>query len=148
MFRLLLLLLAMLPMAIKDHRNKSGTLTLDALPFQSQATNVTLNPSTEEEGDAVEVLSGETIDPEETYTWTLDVEAIQDFDDPTGFVRYCRENAGTVQPFTWAPLGPTGVAFAGDVRIRPVRIGGDVNKRLTSPASFPVIGEYTETDPA
>lgn len=134
-------------MAIKDHRLKAGTLTLDALPFASQATNVTLEPDTEEEGDQLEVLSGETIDPDETVTWTLEVEAVQDFDDAAGFINFCKDNAGEIVPFTWAPSGATGVTYSGSIKVRPVRIGGDVNKRLTTPASFPVVGALTDTYP-
>lgn len=135
-------------MAIRDSRNKNGTLTLDALAFASQATNVTLDPSTDEEGDGLEVLSGETIDPDEVTSWSLEIEAVQDFDDPAGFVKFCKDNAGQAVPFTWAPSGATGPTYSGSVRVRPVRIGGDVNTRLTTPASFPVIGAVTDTYPA
>jgi hypothetical protein len=135
-------------MPIVDSRNKSGTLTLDALPFQSQATNVALEPDVSEDGDSLEVLSGETIDPDEVTTWALTVEAVQDFDDPAGFVRFCKDEAGTVVPFTWAPSGVTGPEYSGSIKVRPVKIGGDVNTRLTTPASFPVVGDVTDTYPA
>jgi hypothetical protein len=132
-------------MTIKDHRLKSGTLTLDALAFASQATNVTLEPDTDTEGEALEVLSGETVEEEEVYTWSLEVEAVQDFDDPAGFIKFCKDNAGEVVPFTWTPTGAAGgVAYSGSVKVRPVRIGGDVNKRLSTPASFPVVGSLVD----
>lgn len=134
-------------MTIKDHRNKEGTLTLDALSFASQATNVTLEPDTDEDGDRLEVLSGETVEPDEVTSWELRVEAVQDFDDPAGFIRFCIDNAGEIVPFSWAP-STDGVVYSGSVKIRPVRIGGDVAKRLTTPAAFPVIGDLTDTYPA
>lgn len=134
-------------MAITESRLKSGTLTLDALPFASQATNVTLEPDTDTEGEDLEVLSGETLEESEVYTWSLEVEAIQDFDDPAGFVKFCKDNAGQLVPFSWAPSGATGPSYTGTVKIRPVRIGGDVNARLQTPASFPVVGDVTDTYP-
>lgn len=134
-------------MPIVEDRLKAGTLTLDALPFATQATNVNLSPDTDEEGDPLEVLSGDTIEPDDVTTWTLNITAIQDFDDAAGFVRFCLANAGDVVPFSWKP-NAAGVTFAGDVKIRPVEIGGDVNTRLTTSATFPLIGEPTPTDPA
>ena len=133
-------------MPIVEDRLKSGTLTLDALPFATQATNVNLSPDTDEEGDALEVLSGDTIEPDDVTTWTLNITAIQDFDDPAGFVAFCLSNAGDVVPFVWKP-NAAGVSYGGTCKIRPVEIGGDVNARLTTAATFPVVGEPTPTYP-
>lgn len=133
-------------MAIKDHRLKGGTLTLDALPFASQSTNVRLVPKTDEDGESVEVLSGETIEPDDVTDWTLNVTAIQDFDDPAGFVAFALENAGQVVPFTWKP-NATGVEYTGTVKVRPVEIGGDVNSRNTTEAEWPVTTGPTPTYP-
>lgn len=133
-------------MTIKDHRLNTGTLSLDALPFASQATNVNLEPSTDEEGEALEVLSGETVDPDETTTWVLNITAIQDFDDPVGFIAFCLENAGTVVPFVWKP-NADGTSYAGTCKIRPVAIGGDVAARLDTGAEFPVVTGPTPTYP-
>lgn len=128
-------------MPIEDSRNKGGTLTLDAQPFAKQMTSVALTPAVDEEGDALEALSGDTIDPDEVTSWTLDLGAVQDFTDPAGFVRFAKENAGDVVPFTWAPRGAEGPTFGGNVKVRAVAIGGGVNTRLTSDTSWPVQGE-------
>lgn len=133
-------------MPIIDSRLKTGTLTVDALPFATQATNVTLSPDTSEDGDALEVLSGDTIEPDDVTTWTLSVTAIQDFDDPAGFVAFTFDNGGQIVPFVWKP-NADGVSYAGNVKIRPVEIGGDVNARLTTAAEFPVIGTPVPTFP-
>lgn len=121
---------------ITDSRNKTGVLTIDALPFATQATNVRLVPKTDEQGDPLEVLSGDTITAEDETTWTLDVRAVQDFDDAAGFVNFALQNAGEIVPYSWKPNvdAPT---YTGNVRVRPVEIGGDVNKRLTTDASWP-----------
>lgn len=134
-------------MPITDSRLKNGTLTLDALPFATQATNVRLVPSTADVGDSLEVLSGDTVDPDEETTWSLAITAVQDFDDADGFVAFALDNAGDVVPYSWKPNadGPT---FAGNVRVRPVEIGGDVASRLTTDAEWPCQETPTPTYPA
>lgn len=127
-------------MAIEDSRNLGGTLTLDAEAFAKQATSVALVPAVAEEGDAVETLSGDTIEPDEIVSWSLNIGMIQDFRDPAGLVEFLRANAGEVVAFTWAPngAGAGDVAYSGDVKIRPTTIGGGVNVRLTSEVELPV----------
>ena len=134
-------------MTIVDSRLKTGVLTLDGDAFASQATNVRLEPNTDEEGDALEVLSGETITPDDKTTWALVIVAIQDFDNPAGFIALSLDRAGDLVPFSWQPnaAGPT---FAGTVRVRPVPIGGDVNARNTTTATWPLDGAPTPTWPA
>ena len=134
-------------MPIIESRLKGGTLTLDALPFATQATNVTLSPDTDEVGDPVEVLSGDTVTPEDETTWSLNIEAIQDFDDPDGFVMFAFDNANELVPYSWKP-NATGGTFTGTVRVRPVEIGGDVSVRLSTSAEWPCTAKPTYTPPA
>lgn len=134
-------------MTIVDSRLKTGVLTIDGDAFASQATNVRLEPNTDEDGDSLEVLSGETISPDDKTTWSLVIVAIQDFDEPTGFIAMSLDRAGDLVPFSWKPNAdaPT---FAGTVRVRPVPIGGDVNARNTTTATWPLDGAPTPTWPA
>lgn len=125
-------------MPITDSRNKTGTLTLDAVAFETQATAVSLVPSTDEEGDAVETLSGDTISPDDVTTWTLNITAIQDFEDAAGLLEFLRANAGDEVPFTWQPTVAAIPNWVGTVKIRPTTIGGEVNVRLTSEIVLPV----------
>lgn len=134
-------------MPITEDRLKDGTLTIDGDSFATQATNVRLVPSTDEEGDSLEVLSGDTVTPEDSTSWSLVIVAIQDFDDPAGFVAFAMAEAGEVVPYVWKP-NATGVSYAGTVRVRPVEIGGDVNKRLTTDAEWPCQEAPTPTYPA
>lgn len=122
-------------MTITESRLKSGTLTLDAISFATQATNVRLVPSTDTQGDALETLSGDTISPDESTTWALAITAVQDFEDSAGFVNFAMENAGLTVPYSWKPkaVGPT---YTGTVKVRPVEVGGEVNKRLTTDAEW------------
>lgn len=130
---------------IEDSRLRGGMLTLDAVEHAKQFTSVALTPSTTSTGDDVETLSGATIEAEETTSWVLDVGAIQDFDDPAGFVEFARANAGQLVPFSWKPNAVGAPTYAGTVRVRAVAIGGNVNTRLTNSTSWPVIGDYTTT---
>lgn len=133
-------------MPITDSRLKTGTLTLEAAQFASQATNVRVTPSTDEVGDELETLSGDTIAPDDETTAVLNITAVQDFDDPAGFIRFSWDNAGDIVTFTWQPNAGT-MQATGTVRVRPVEVGGDVNARLTTSASWPIVGLPTWTWP-
>ena len=126
-------------MPIVDSRNKNGTLSLDSEAFETQATAVSLVPSFAEEGDRVETLSGDTIEPDEVTSWTLNIGLIQDFTDATGLIEFLRANAGDIVAFEWFPAGATTVKHSGTVRVRPTTIGGGVAVRLTSEVELPVI---------
>lgn len=135
------------PAPIVDSRNKGGTLTIDGVEFASQTTSVQLVPDTDEVGDSLEVLSGATITPDDETTWSLTVEAVQDFDEPDGYVAFSLANAGQIVPYSWRP-NATGVTYAGTVKVRPVAIGGDVAKRLTTGKAWPCQQPPTPTYPA
>ena len=132
---------------IEESRNKGGTLSLDAQPFGKQFTEVSLVPAIRTEGEAVETLTGATLSPEEVTDWTLDLGAIQDFDDPAGFIAFANANAGDEVAFSWQPNG-TGPTYTGTVKVRAVTVGGAVNARLTNSTSWPVTGQPTTTYPA
>lgn len=129
---------------ITESKLKTGTLTLDALPFAAQATNVSLVPSVDEQGDPIETLSGDQKGADEVTTWVLKIEAVQDFDDVSGFVKFCFDNAGQSVPFSWE-ASPTSPTWSGSLTVRAVEFGGPVNTRNTTEAEFPVIGTPTWT---
>ena len=136
-------------MTIIDSRLKVGTLTIDAVSFASQATNVTLTPKTDQEGDPIEVLSGETITADDLTSWEMQIEAIQDFDDPDGFVNFALANAGELVAYSWKPNdSPDCPTYSGSVRVRPVPIGGPVATRNITAAAWPIDGMPTPSYPA
>lgn len=136
-------------LTIIDSRLKSGTLTIDGHAFASQATNVRLVPKTDSGGDPLEVLSGDTTTADDETTWSLVVRAVQDFDDPAGFVNFSLTNAGDEVPYSWKPnSGADTPTFTGTVKVRPLEVGGDVNKRLTTDAEWPCTAAPTVTYPA
>lgn len=135
-------------MALTDSRLGPGTLTLGTTEFGAQATNVRLVP-TVEEIDGTPTLADPTPAPEtQAPTWALEGTAIQDWEDTTGFVDYCRENSGTTVAFTWVPntSGATDPTFTGNCVVKAIEIGGDVAVQLTSDFSFRVIGQPTRTN--
>lgn len=134
-------------MAIIESKLKTGTLTLGTAPavdFACQATNVRLTPSADETGDEVETLCGDTIGAETTTSWVLAGTSIQDFDAPAGFVLYCFEHDLDTVAFSWLPNVDSGT-WTGNVRIRAVEVGGDVNTRLSTDWEWPIIGTPTLT---
>lgn len=133
-------------MPIIESRLRLGTLTVNLAEFNAQATNVQLVPAVSETGERLEVLSGDVLLPEETTGWTLTFTGIQDFDAPEGWVEFCRANAGDVVPVTFEP-NADGPSYALTAKVRAVIIGGGVNARLTSEASWPVQTGPTPTYP-
>lgn len=132
---------------IIDSRLKLGTLTIDGVAYATQMTNVRLEPSTDADGDALETLSGATIEPDDKTTWQLVIVAIQDFDDVAGFIAMTLANAGDTVPVVWQP-NATGVSYAVSAKVRPVPIGGDVAARLTTSATWPCDGAPVPTYPS
>lgn len=125
-----------------------GTLTIGVVSFATQARNVTLTPDHSSE-DPITVLSGDVIGGASTTTWTLKITAIQDFDDPDGFVAYAFVNNGLDKTFSWKPNNDAdGVTYGGTVTVRAVEIGGDVATNLETSAEWPVVGDITPTYPA
>lgn len=132
-------------MPIKEDKLKEGTLTLDAVAFSAQATSVLIEPTHDEDGDAVETLDGSQLTPDVTRGDTLKITAIQDFTDVAGFVNFTWENDLATVPFTWKPraVGPT---YSGNVQVRAVPVGGEVNKRLTTEAEWTCEGPVARAE--
>jgi hypothetical protein len=140
-------------MTIVESRLKAGTLTLGGTSgtggtdFACQVTNCRITPSSDDDGDAQETLSGDVIAAGKKVSYVLAGTAIQDFDSPDGFQSYCHENATQTVEFSWNPSA-TSPTYSGTCVIVPVEIGGDVNSRLTTDFEFDINGDYTETPPA
>ena len=137
---------------ITESKLKAGSLILDAAgaafaKFATQATNVAITPETKDEGDPVETLDGSTIAADAVTTWTLKAKSIQDFTDPEGLQAYSWENENETVSYTWKPNGASGPTYAGNVRITPLEIGGDVNKRNDVDIEWALTGKPTVTYP-
>lgn len=135
-------------MTVRTSKLKNGTLTLgddtESFSAECQATNVRLVPEYETE-DGVETLCGDREPDTLTETWTLEIEAIQDFTDPAGFQAWTWEHAGQVVPYSWKP-NATGPTFSGTVQVYALAVGGEVGARLTESTSWPCLEKPTRTE--
>lgn len=131
--------------AFFDSRLGPGTLMLGTTEFGHQASAVRLTPDVTSE-DGTPTLAAPDPPPESTVGWALNIDAIQDFENPTGLVNYLMDNALSEVAFTWTPID-AGTAYAGTVQIVPMEVGGDVAVQVVTSVELPVVGEPTRTDP-
>jgi hypothetical protein len=132
-------------MAAADSRLGPGTLTLEANDFATQAAAVRLTPAVDS-ADGTPTLADPEPAPETTVSWALNIDAIQDFEEPAGLVNYLMDNALSEVPFEWTPLTPDGTKYAGTVQIVPIEVGGDVAVQVVTSVELPVVGQPTRTD--
>jgi len=136
-------------MPIVQSRVKQGVLTFGVDPdthdFSCQPTNIRLTPTTNTE-DPLETLCGDTAAGTGSTTWALTGTAIQDFDDPEGFLMHSFDHNGETVPFSWQPNATSGT-WTGEVTVQALEIGGDVNARITTDFSFPLTAAPVYTAP-
>ena len=143
-------------MTIIESRVKDGVLKLGPtgteFDVSCQVTNVRINSSYDDDGDAVETLCGDMIAPGRKLGGrSIAGTVIQDFtsaDVNGSFVDYCWDNDLTEVAFEYTPniAGPT---LTGTCRIEvPAEsFGGDVNTRITSDFEFAITDAVTRTPP-
>lgn len=133
-------------MAIKSSKLGPGLLTFGdtASPeeFGAQTTATAIEPEVDE-GDDIDVLSGEVLSGDDEYTYNLTGTALQDYSGMTSWIVWCKENQGVELPFTFVPNNAEGLKVSGVVKIRAVKFGGDVKERNTSDFEFKGVGDYT-----
>lgn len=126
-------------MPVVDSRLLNGTLEFgadgDSASFSCQATNVVVEQEDGDEEDVVTVLCGETIGGGTTPgPWHITGTAIQDFDAEPGpsITQWSYEHRNTVVPFTFTPNDKPGApSITGDVQVKFLGLGGDVNTQIT-----------------
>jgi len=131
-------------MPIKSDKLGPGTLTIGPTgtpqQFAAQCTAVAVEPSTDT-SDPIATLSGDEIDGEDTDTAELTGTLLQSYDADSLLV-WAHENRGLTHPFTFRPNNSTDLEVTGNVKIRRIKIGGDVKTRNTSDFTFPIVGDY------
>lgn len=140
-------------MPTQESKPKNGLLTFGTAPdpvvdFACQAANVKVTPGYEESGDRLELLDGTVLQPDTTRVDKLTIEAVQDFADAAGFVNWTWLNDLETVPFTWQPQGATGPTYSGNVNVRAVEVGGDINKRNMTTAEWDLDGKAVRTEAA
>lgn len=120
-----------------------GTLTVgsagDLLDFSGRCTKVNVAWKVDTTDD-VEVLSGDTMAGDRTYSATLEATVYQDDLTAGGLVDYSWAEKGTEVPFTFTPYSG-GRAITGTLVVDPLDVGGDVGKKNTSDLKWACIGE-------
>lgn len=110
-----------------------------AYDFSCTQTAVKLAPSFSTVGTDVTTICGRKITATRRTSWELQGDALSDFGDPDGFIRFAWQNAGVSMAFRWLPA-PLTAAWEGLVTVRPIEIGGSVGKRLTASWAWPIQG--------
>jgi hypothetical protein len=143
-------------MTITESRVKDGTLKLGPtgteFDVSCQVTNVRINSSYDDDGDAVETLCGDQIAPGRKLGGrSIAGTVIQDFttaDVAGSFIDYCWDNDLTEVSFEYVPNvdGPT-ITGTCRIEVPSETFGGDVNTRITSDFEFAITTPVTRTPP-
>lgn len=112
------------------------------LDLSAQMTAVTITWENDE-GEAVNVLSGESLPGDDNFSATLEGTVMQDFT-TDGVIDWTWRNKGSVVPIKFLPSA-NGAEVSGQVKIAPVNLGGEVNTRNTSDMSWSFVGEPNYT---
>lgn len=137
-------------MAIKSNRLGPGHLKLGAvgseLEIGAQCTEVQIKHDIEE-GDVIDVLSGEQITEDDEETYTLQAKVLQSYD-RSSFIVWAHVHAGEIIPFEFKPVDDEAIGVKGNVKVRRLDIGGKVKQRNESDLEFTGLGTYDLTDNA
>jgi hypothetical protein len=128
-----------------------GTIAPDLIEVAPQASTVKLTP-TVNSADGTPTLETPEPAPETSVAWSLNVSAIQDFEDPIGFVNFLMDHALAELAFVWEPVSPAAleevVTYSGTLQVVPIEIGGDVAVQTITDVELPLVGQPVRTDPA
>ena len=113
--------------------------TASELDLSCQVSSVEITWDSDSE-DPTNVLCGDAVAGETTYTATLSVTALQDIT-AGGVIDYSWKNKGTEVPFIYVPNDKVGTTIEGRCTINPIDMGGEVKTRPTSDFEWPCIGE-------
>lgn len=112
-----------------------------ALDFAPRATKAAITWKEKATDDTV-VLSGDVMDGNTTYDATLELTVFQDDLTTGGLVDYSWAQRGQVVPFTFTPY-EGGRSVTGNVKVSPLDIGGDVDKKNTADMKWACVGVPT-----
>jgi len=138
-------------MATTDSRQGPGTLKLGTaapsmIEVAPQAATVKLTP-TVNSNDGTPTLETPEPAPDTSIAWALNISAIQDFEDPAGFVNFLMDHALAELAFEWSPKGATAAPiYKGTVQIVPIEVGGDVGVQTVTDVELPCVGTPTRDD--
>lgn len=127
---------------VKSHRLGPGSLkfgeTGSAVEFAVGVRKFAVEPETED-GDVLDVLSGDSVSEGETDSYKVTGEILQSYDNKS-WIAWTWTNAGRTVPFTFRPDNDKALAVTGEVKVRRASVGGDVKQRNTSEFELAGVG--------
>lgn len=130
-------------------KQKNGVFTIDGEAFACQQTNVRIVPPEVGDDAIEEVLDGTPLEGEDSEKpWKLAFTSVQDFTNDEGLQTYSWEHESEVVAYSWAPRGAEGPTYSGTVKVSPLEVGGEINKRLSVEAEWILSGKPTRTPAA
>lgn len=139
-------------MPAKSYKMGPGTLTVGevgsatGIDISCQVTKGVLKPNKDAEDD-LNVLCGDVIPGEVTYTWVLEATVAQDLS-AGGINLWALENMGKQLPFKFVPNTELKTGFTGTLTVDPIAIGGDVKTKPTSDLEWSLVGQPVVVPPA
>lgn len=132
-------------MAVSTTTVGAGTLTIgataDLTNLSSQATNVRLVTESDQ-GDPINVLSGEQVSGDFSESQTLEGTLLLDLGNASSTALFLYDHAGETLPFEFVPNTAAGISFTGSLIVAsPSEIGGDVKAKATYDFKFSVVGK-------
>lgn len=132
-------------MPFHDSRLGPGTLLIGTAPgaeYGFQVAAMTLTPAVNSTA-GTPTLAVPSPAEEMTTDYTLDGDAINDFEAVSGLQRYCYDHDGETVDFVWTPNSDESppAVLTGQVQIRAFPMGGKVGEQLTTSYSWPCVGK-------
>lgn len=104
--------------------------TASAEEFATHVTKVEIDPA-EGDGDKITVLSGDVYVEDGDFEGTISGEFYQEYG-LDSLVNWTWTNHGKTMPFTFTPTTDAGLTYTGEVKVKAVKVGGDVGKANTT----------------
>lgn len=116
---------------------ETGTVT----ELSCQVTSGSVEWDVDSEDD-VPLLCGDIEPGDEEFTAALSFNVYQDLGEEDGIVaKSWGAMKGTVQPFEFVPSTAAGMRIVGQVKVRPITVGGDAKTKPRSDVEWPCVGE-------
>lgn len=124
---------------------KDIVLTVGTSEYQKQVSNIDYTPNIQ---TTTETWQGGTPDATLTdtttiTTWTLNITAIQQLDDPASYCRWAFDHAGETATAKWKPHADNAFQLQASFTVVPPKLGGAVGKRNESTMANPCNGKPT-----
>jgi hypothetical protein len=126
---------------------KLMTLEIDGTAYECAVTGAQLVPTqqTQEWQTACPDGKGSDVGP---TSWSLNVDAVQDWTSETSFSAMLLAHAGELVDFSFEPQADAGVSMTGQCRLVAPPVGGNVGSVAAFSVQLPVVGEPVPAYPA